>query len=276
MTPQPYFQRDGITIYLGDCLEILPQLEPVDHTLTDPPYSEHTHSKQWIGAALTADAKPRVRTAHAGLGFDHLTEDVRRAMAELIVEKCDRWALVFSDLEGAHGWRLDLAGAGLDYVRTCIWDKVDSAPQFTGDRPAAGCEAIVVAHQPGRKRWNGGGRRNVFRHPTNAEPGAKPHPSTKPLPLMKELIALFTDPGDVILDPFGGSMTTAVAAKELGRRCIAIEREEKYCEVGVKRLAQMPLPLEVEAPPKRHSSQLAGGFEWMHTVGAGWLEEETA
>ena len=235
---KPYYERDGITIYHGDCCEILPQLGPVDHVITDPPYSEHTHAKQWIGAALTSDGKPRVSTAHKALGFDPLTDELLTFCACQFARWATRWTLVFSDVESAHVWRDSLTGAQLDYVRTCFWDKVDSAPQFTGDRPAAACEAIVAAHRPGAKRWNGGGRRNVFRHAVNGESGPKPHPSTKPLPLMRELVSLFTDPGETVLDPFMGSGTTLRAAKDLGRKAIGIELEEKWCEVAAKRLAQ--------------------------------------
>jgi hypothetical protein len=79
---QPYYEQSGVTIYHGDCLEILPQIASVDHVITDPPYSEHTHAKQWIGAALTADGKARVSTAHKGLGFDALTADVQAVFCE--------------------------------------------------------------------------------------------------------------------------------------------------------------------------------------------------
>lgn len=240
-----YYSHAGVTIYHGDCLELLPTLEQVDHVITDPPYSEHTHAKQWIGAALTSAGKPRVATAHKGLGFDALTAEVQAAFCVQAARLARRWTLAFCDLESVWLWREAVREAGLDYVRALIWDKVDGAPQFTGDRPAAGAEAIIASHQSGRKAWNGGGRRNVLRHAVNGERGPKPHPSTKPEPLMAELITLFSDSGEMVLDPFMGSGTTLVAAKRLGRQAIGIEREEKYCEIAAKRLSQEALPLEM-------------------------------
>jgi len=242
----PYYSAEGVDIYLGDCREVMRELGPVDHMITDPPYSAHTHAKQWIGSALTDDGKPRVSTAHKELGFDSLSPELMRDVCKEAKRLTKRWSLAFCDVESIWLWKECMQVSGLDYVRACIWDKVDSAPQFTGDRPANSAEGIICAHQPGKKRWNGGGARSVLRHAVNAEKGAKPHPSTKPEPLMGELVQLFTDVGELILDPFGGSGTTAVAAKRLGRRCILIEQQEKYCEIAAKRLSQSVLPMFTE------------------------------
>jgi site-specific DNA-methyltransferase (adenine-specific) len=211
----------------GQCEDLLPQLPDgaVDVCITDPPYSAHTHAKQWIGAALTDAGAPRVKTAHVGLGFDSLSPDLRALCCSELARVVRRWSLAFTDIEGIHGWLTD---AGDRYVRTCIWDKVDSAPQFTGDRPAASAEAIVCMHPTGKKSWNGGGRRNVFRHAVNAERGGKPHPSTKPLPLMLELVELFSNVGELILDPFCGSGSTGAAALRSGRRFIGVEMQEQW------------------------------------------------
>lgn len=73
----PYYEQDGITIYHGDCLDVMSSLAPVDHMITDPPYSQHTHAKQWIGKALTDGGRPRVSTAHKELGFEALTPELR-------------------------------------------------------------------------------------------------------------------------------------------------------------------------------------------------------
>jgi site-specific DNA-methyltransferase (adenine-specific) len=201
--------------------------------LTDPPYSEHTHAKQWIGAALTVAGGKRMSTAHAGLGFSHITEGVARAFGAECQRLAQRWVIVFSDVEWHHFWRDWMP---LPLVRVCIWDKVDSAPQFTGDRPAASAEVFLLFHADGRKRWNGGGKRNVYRYEVNGERGPKPHPSTKPLALMEALVSDFTDPGELILDPFAGSGTTGVACKRLGRGFIGWEKDPVFHAAAVKRI----------------------------------------
>jgi site-specific DNA-methyltransferase (adenine-specific) len=223
----------------ADNADVLPTLaaKSVAHVITDPPYSERVHAKQWVSAALTENGDKRASSSFKELGFTALADaDAVRVSAE-ISRLIERWSLVFCDIEDSLPlWRAQLTVHGLDWVRGCIWDKVDSSPQFSGDRPAAACEAIAVAHQPGRKRWNGGGRRNLFSYAINAERGDKPHPTTKPLPLMLELVELFTDPGDVVLDPFCGSGTTGVACIRLGRRFIGIERDAKYAAIAQERL----------------------------------------
>lgn len=251
----PYYDKDGITIYHGSCLDVLPTLDAVDHVITDPPYSEHVHGKQWISKALNEHGDKRAATAFTELGFDALTPEVRAAVLAHAHRLATRWTLAFTDLESVAQWQADAITEGMDYVRTCIWDKVDSAPQFTGDRPANSAEAIVVLHPLGKKRWNGGGRRNVFRHAVNEEKGAKPHPSTKPLSLMRELVDLFTDPGDLILDPFMGSGTTLVAAKEAGRRAIGIELEEKYCAIAKKRLENTAYKPGLFTPARKEATK---------------------
>ena len=69
------------------------------------------------------------------------------------------------------------------------------------------------------------------------------HPNEKPLFLMKRLGTLRSQPGGTIVDQFGGSGTTGRAAKDLLRKCILIEREERYCEIAAQRMAQEVLPL---------------------------------
>ena len=246
--PKPIYTDDWVTLYHGDCLEVLPELGTVDHVITDPPYEAAAHTKgrrvlrgnTGNGRTKTVDtaAGPRVET----LPFDPIDETTRAAVSPHIAS-AKRWALVFCQAEGAHKWDAALTDAGHRRKRWCVWTKPDGQPQLAGDRPGVGYETIVLTHAPGRSRWNGGGRLGVFRHSKQGKGCGRPgipaeHPTIKPLSLMRELVTLFTDENETVLDPFAGSGTTGRACKDLGRRCILIEREEKYCEVIIKRLAQ--------------------------------------
>jgi DNA modification methylase len=242
-----YYDDGAVRLYLGDCREILPTLEAVDHVITDPPYSEHVHGKSRAGArVLDRNGFPCAFSREAEFGFDPMTEELRATCASEFARLARRWVLVFSDVESSGLWRNALSERGLDYTRTGAWIKEGATPQFTGDRPGVGFEAITICHPKGRKRWNGGGAHAVWSVPIVLNRGGRAervHTTQKPENLLSRLVALFSDAGDVILDPFAGSGTTAVAAKRLGRRCVLIEREEKYCEVAAKRLAQGALDL---------------------------------
>lgn len=266
---RPYYQRAGITIYHARCEDVLPLLECVDHVITDPPYSEHVHSKSLRGASAYDDVRYNGTGAHPSsygrkreLGFEALTPELRTFCAEQFARLVRRWVLVFSDVESCHLWRADLVKAGLEYIRTGEWRKVNGAPQFTGDRPAPGFETITIAHPGGRKRWHGGGQTASWAYPVVKNRGGKTprlHTTQKPLELMQQLVALFTDPGETILDAFGGSGTTALACKNLGRSCIVIERDERYCERTAKRLQQEVLPYEVFEPVAEPAQPRGGG-----------------
>lgn len=220
----------------------------VDHVITDPPYSERVHSKSRAGARKVPlhDGKgrlPRCAIDRAvDFGFAHIEQDGIESIADACERLSRRWSLAFCDVESAHLWIGAFASAGLDYCRTGAWIKICGTPQFTGDRPGVGFEAIVIAHRRGRKRWNGGGSLGVWKHLTAIDRGSpsgtaeRSHPTQKPLSLMLELVGLFTDPDDLILDPFAGSGTTGVAALRLGRRAILIEREPKYAAVARERM----------------------------------------
>jgi DNA modification methylase len=240
---KPYYADESVTLYNGDCREVLPTLTAVDAVITDPPYSAHTHSSVRSSKMRANDRGGRYGADTrrvVDLGFEHLGDELRETCAAEFARLSSRWVLVFSDVESDHLWRTSLTACGLDYVRTGAWVKVGSTPQFSGDRPATAFEAITIAHPTGRKRWNGGGKHAIWQVPIvldRGRNGARLHPTQKPLPLMRELVALFTDPGEVVLDAFAGSGTTLVAARLEGRRAIGVERDEAHCEVIAERLA---------------------------------------
>lgn len=248
----PYYERAGIVLYHGDCREILPTLAQVDHVITDPPYEAEAHTMGRRGAL------PKTRSgAWSGsdidiarpLGFAAIDVDVRRDVGREMARLSRGWILAFCQVEGAMLWRDAIPAK---YVRTQIWRKPNSAPQFTGDRPGMGYESIVTcwAGDNRRPRWNGGGRHGVYEHSVVGHMSG--HQTEKPIGLMRELVELFTDPGETILDPFAGSGTTGVAAFQLGRKASLVELEEKWCEVAAKRLEAQTPPMALEFATARH------------------------
>lgn len=237
-----FYADEMVELRHGDCLNPagLPSLpdESVDVCITDPPYSDHVHASQRSGTTATR----QIFTTRE-LGFDHLTDEVRRGVARELARLVRRWVLVFTDIESSHLWREDLQAAGLEYVRTGIWHKRNGAPQFTGDRPAVAAEEIVICHPKGRKHWNGGGAQAFWeydivmdRRHNGVE--QRVHTTQKPIALMRELFRLFSEPGELIVDPFAGSATTLRAAKDLDRKSIGWELQVNYCKLAARRLGQ--------------------------------------
>lgn len=225
----------GATLYLGDCTEVLPLIGKVNAVITDPPYEEEAHNK---GRRLLGKQTNGERTVEYGaLDFERITEEVRDTVSSLCVERCEGWFLAFCQAEAVRAWRIAHEAAGAKYKRACVWLKPDGAPQFTGDRPGMGYESIVASWcGAGRSRWNGGGRHGVFSHANRDSNHPKEHMTQKPIALMAELTQLFTNVGDIVLDPFMGSGTTGVAAAQLARKFIGIERDERYFEIACKRI----------------------------------------
>ena len=233
-----------IALHLGDCRDVMAGLadKSVDVVITDPPYSDHVHAHGRKGTRRTSSGwKGAPIAAARDLGFDALAEDVRRGCAGAFARIVRRWVVVFSDTESSHLWAAALADSALDYVRTAFWHKLGGAPQFTGDRPAVAVEAITLCHPPGRKRWNGGGKHGLYAVPIELHRGTptdeeRVHTTQKPVRLMRALVADFTDPDELILDPFAGSASTLVAAYEQGRRAIGVELDEENATAAAKRL----------------------------------------
>lgn len=244
----PYFEQDGIQLYLGDCREVLPTLDIVDHVLTDPPYARDVYQRLQSPNTHKGSGTPArmgIRNhQYSSVSIEKLAagaigniDEMLAQVALEIARLTRRWALVFSDAESIHSWRFQLESAGMRYVRTGAWFKPDPMPQFSGDRPAVGFEPCTITHAQGPMRWNGGGAAATWTYGT-VKKDRPDHPCPKPLGLMRELVYLFTDPDELILDPFAGSATTLVAAKQLGRRAIGIEVDEKFAEVAAKRLEE--------------------------------------
>ena len=226
----PFYQDGSVTIFLADCRAILSDLPAYQHVITDPPYDAQTHAN--ARTSRTTDGNEIVNAID--IDFAPLG-DPTWLVRQL---RPSRWGIAFCGLEMLGDYR---RAAGDAWIRAGFWHRVGSAPQFTGDRPAQPGEGLAIWHRSVRKRWNGGGRHAYYEHGV-VRGTTRVHQTQKPEALLMELVNDFTDPGDLILDPFMGSGTTLVAAKRLGRRAIGIEINPTYCAAAVARLSQSVLP----------------------------------
>jgi site-specific DNA-methyltransferase (adenine-specific) len=218
-------QIGNATLLLGDAFVEMPKIGDVDVIITDPPYNPKTHKGARSAKSLAASQ----------IDFDSLTEQQFIEFCGNAVAQALRWVVMSCAWQHA----AELEKAGIPLVRLGVWHKPNGAPQFTGDRPGMGWEAIAILHREGKKRWNGGGHHAVW--VCNVEHGG--HPTQKPLPLLLDWITKFTEPGELVLDPFMGSGTTGVACERLGRRFIGIEKDPRYFDLACARIAAANQPV---------------------------------
>lgn len=222
------------TLYLGDALEVLPTLEPVDHVISDPPYEERMQMLHASTALRRTDGGP----PRSALGFQSI-ETMRAPLLACVAEKNQGWLLAFCNVEGVGAWEEAIRAAGIKFKVACAWIKPDCTPKLNGQGPAIGFECIATAWcGKGHARWNGGGKRGVFSHMVNPPDRHGEHPTEKPLRLMRELVGLFTNHGDLVCDPFMGSGTTGMAATAMGRRFVGIERDPKWFSLAMRRIEE--------------------------------------
>lgn len=228
----PYYDENGITIYHGDCLEVLPSLTSVELVVVDPPYT--------FGLAST------IREGKAGSWSDLMNNATWYAAWLQEIKR-----LTFSSQGAAwvfNSWRafpvLARATMSIQWPieSLCVWDKEWIGPGGArGLRPSY--ELIALLCQPGFALENRG-LPDIWRCMWSA---IKPtgHPAEKPEPLIGKIIdESLNGKGGTVLDPFTGSGTTLFAAKRLGYNAIGIEAEERYCEMAAKRLGQEVLAIQ--------------------------------
>lgn len=216
----PYYDEGGITIYHGDCREVLPLLPSVDLILTDPPYGINYVSNSGAGrgtSPITNDgARLSLRLYRQVIGS-------MRADHILWFTRWDAWPDVW-----------EVLGSTFPMRGLLVWDK--GTPGM-GDLHHWGPSYELIA-SVGNGQISGGRDGSVLRF-AGVSGGNRNHPTEKPVLMLKYLIEKLT--ASTVLDPFMGSGSTLVAAQQIGRRAIGIEIEERYCEIAVKRLAQMSL-----------------------------------
>lgn len=227
---KPYYQDDYATIYHGDCREILPRLEPVDCVITDPPYGvglSGKRAKKRGGGTIS-----RNDTYQSFVDSEEYVSSVVVPVIKCCIEKGYRVALTPGTRcmwayprPNDVGTFFSAAGTGMSSWGFCCSQPI----LYYGKCPflARGL----------------GSRANSYGQTYPNDSNEYKHPCVKPIRQWRWLVERASYHGETILDPFMGSGTTLRAAKDLQRKAIGIEIEEKYCEIAVKRLRQEVLPL---------------------------------
>ena len=224
----PYYEHAGITIYHGDCRDVLASLK-ADVLVTDPPYGVNLGSHGGATDRRTGRNRHLVKGPYATYidsPENFLSVVVPAVTAALAI--VDRGA-VFCAGHMAFDFPRPAAIGGVFLPAAtgrCVW----------GFNSFAHC--LLYGTAPDLSL---GSKPIGIRSTARAEASA--HPCPKPLPWMKWAVALVSRPGETVLDPFMGSGTTLLAAKDLGRRAIGIEIDERYCEIAAERLSQEVLQL---------------------------------
>lgn len=223
--PKPYYEDGSVVIYHGDCLDLMPHLE-ADVLVTDPPYGvafkgkRTKHAKHYTGGYASLEDDSSVVTDLVLPAIGPMLEG--RAVVTPGVRS------LFAYPEPLHvGAIYYPSGAGMSRWGFLCWQPI----LYYGSDP-------YLADSKGS-------RPDSFQ--TTVAAGKCGHPCPKPLETMLWLVNRCSRRGEMILDPFMGSGTTLRAAKDLGRKAIGIELEERYCEIAAERCSQEVLDLGAAA-----------------------------
>ena len=223
---KPYYQDNHCTIYNCDCLEILPELPKVDLVLTDPPYGMKLNTN--FGSMKSKMFKGKT----GGCDYNKVIGDDKEFDPRKILNKIDAKEQFWFGGD-YYADKLPKGGSWL------VWDKrlTDSADKMYGS-----CFEMIwskTTHKRDILRVKFAGIFGMEKQDIKK----RMHPTQKPLALMNIIIEKYSGKDDLILDLYMGSGTTLRAAKNLQRKAIGIELEEKYCEIAARRLEQEVLPL---------------------------------
>lgn len=224
---KPYYSESGIEIYHGDCREVLPALPKVDALICDPPYGVE------LGEVNNGQARAKQQSPYT------MFQDTADYLKSVVVP------VVITVLAGAERAALFCGNRNLWLYPPAEEVGCWYVPAATSrGRWGFNCSNVILYY--GKSPRAGiGDTANSFSM-TVASDGVA-HPCPKPLAVMKWLVNKASKSSDIVLDPFAGSGTTLQAAKDLGRKAIGIEIEEKYCEIAANRLRQEVLSFEAVA-----------------------------
>lgn len=245
----------------GSCLDPVTGLaslaDGVAHVmLSDPPYEAEAHTLQRrVKRGGGVEIEP--------VGFSQIGETERLMVSAEAARSCAHRALVFCQAEAVTAWRGAFDATPMLYRRAIPWIKRDAMPSLHGRWPGQSYESIVLAQHPDSLACPVGGKAVSYDITKGSDKnGGNEHPTQKPLALMEALVRDFTDPGDLVLDPFAGSGTTGVACRRLGRRFLGWELDPKHAATARKRIGAAREQGDLfTAPTKRQKEQQGDMFK---------------
>jgi site-specific DNA-methyltransferase (adenine-specific) len=233
---RPYFEHDGISVYLGDCREVLPALGldgAVDLVLTDPPYGIRDKAAFWrAGGDRVED--------NADEGWNAIVGWDEWLPAAAALLKDGGHIASFHDMTQIEATLGAMRRAGVAQWSR-FWFVKPNPPVCPRPAFQSGIEEMVIAEKraPGTPRsWHGGGTTPNYWLGQPATRDGFGHPCEKPLGALNRVLSALSPEGGLVVDPFMGSGSTLRSAKDLGRRAVGIEKDEKWCELAAKRMAQ--------------------------------------
>jgi site-specific DNA-methyltransferase (adenine-specific) len=215
------------TLIQADCRDVLPLLGRLPHVLTDPPYSDRTHT------AHDGQSQRRRDGADARqLGYAALTETAAAQLAAQLHGGCDGWIVWLTDSELATFIRRQFDALGRTTFAPLPYHHPGRSVRLAGDGPSSWTDWIVVSRTKAQKDWG------TLRGGYVASEGwnDKERMGGKPTRLMQLLVADYSRPGELICDPFMGSGTTGVACAKEGRDFIGIEIDGAAFDIACRRI----------------------------------------
>ena len=248
--PAPYYTDGKITLYCADAREIVSQLADasIDMIFTDPPFGHNNNNNgdlihNWEKALGRAVAAAESRPI-ANDSFEDSNELVKWLFREAKRVLAEGSCCCCCCCGGGGGpdpqfarWSLWMDEA-LSFKQMVVWDK---GPMGMGWHYRRSYETVLVGQRDkGACRWYDDTDKveNIIRRIPKIIPSDEQHPTPKPPALVAYFLRLHSLPGHLVLDPFMGGGSTAVACKELGRKFIGIELEQRWCDLTIKRLSQ--------------------------------------
>jgi len=236
---KPYYQNELTTIYNADCLDVLKDMKDnsVDLILTDPPY--------------LINYKTNRRKYKDKYQHEIKNDDIKDfSMIEKVLElsykklKTNTILALFCSFDYIEKFKTKMQDVGFNIKNVVIWNKGNWTAGDLQAQLGKQYEMILIGHKGCCKFKNDYRFSDIWFEPR--VPSEKSvHQNEKPLNIIQRIIEIYTNKGDIVVDTFAGSFTTCVASEQLERKSIGIELEQRYCDIGIKRLNNLQTRLDI-------------------------------